>query len=166
MKKLVITIVLFAAIFMTVNAQTTVVVNRPGILTDLAGAASALVQLPVSLAEGIVVGTAEAAGSLINGSTSVYVVPQTPVVTTPVVTTVPGYPTPIVTTPAPVVTRPVVVAPPVPATTTITTYSPGGVVSVTRPVSTYETGNIVIPAPVEYRVGTSPYVNPYIRRYR
>lgn len=170
MKKLTIVfVIMFTAIF--AHAQQTIIVQRPGILTDLVGAAGALIELPAALAEGIVVGTAEAAGSLIHGSTSVYVVPSapvvtTPVVTTPVVTTVPGYTTPIVTTPAPVVTRPVVVPPPAQSSVTITTYSPSGVVSVTRPVSAYETGNITIPVPVEHRVGSSPFVNPYVFRPR
>ena len=168
MKKFAIALtIMFVAVF--AHAQQTIVVQRPGILTDLAGVAGALVELPAALAEGIVVGTAEAAGSLIHGSTSVYVVPPavtTPVVTAPVITTVPGYTTPIVTTPAPVVTRPVVVPPPAPSSVTITTYSPGGVVSVTRPTSAYETGNITIPVPVEHRVGPGPYVNPYVRRFR
>lgn len=177
MKKTLIAItIMFTALF--VHAQTTVVVQRPGLLTDLAGAAGALVELPAALAEGIVVGAAEAAGSLIHGSTQVYVVPQTPVVTTtpvvtsPVITTVPGYTTPIVTTPAPVVTRPVVVAP-APATTTITTttHSIGGTVTttVTRPISSYETpsvGRVIVPVPVEHRVGPSPLANPYVFRPR
>ena len=173
MKKLTIVFaIMFTAIF--AHAQQTVIVQRPGILTDLVGAAGALIELPVALAE--------AAGALINGSTSVYVVPQAPVATTPVVTAVPGYTTPIVMTPAPVV-KPVVVpatppvlAVPVPAappaiptvvpssSVTITSYSPSGVVSVTRPVSAYETGNITVPVPVEHRVGSSPFVNPYVYR--
>jgi hypothetical protein len=182
MKKLTIVFaIMFTAIF--AHAQQTVIVQRPGILTDLVGAAGALIELPVALAEGIAVGTAEAAGALINGSTSVYVVPQAPVATTPVVTAVPGYTTPIVMTPAPVAkpvpvvpAAPPVLAVPVPAappaiptvvpssSVTITSYSPSGVVSVTRPVSAYETGNITVPVPVEHRVGSSPFVNPYVYR--
>ena len=170
MKKLTIVFaIMFTAIF--AHAQQTVIVQRPGILTDLAGAAGALIELPAALAEGIIVGTAEAAGALINGSTSVYVVPQAPVATTPVVTTVPGYTTPIVMTPAPVA-KPVVVPATPPAiptvvpssSVTITSYSPSGVVSVTRPVSAYEIGNITVPVPVEHRVGSSPFVNPYVYR--
>ena len=171
MKKLTIVFaIMFTAIF--AHAQQTVIVQRPGILTDLVGAAGALIELPVALAEGIAVGTAEAAGALINGSTSVYVVPQAPVATTPVVTAVPGYTTPIVMTPAPVA-KPVPVVPAAPpaiptvvpsSSVTITSYSPSGVVSVTRPVSAYETGNITVPVPVEHRVGSSPFVNPYVYR--
>ena len=112
------------------------------------------------------------------------------VVGTTRITVVPQYPMPIVATPAPVVTvpptvvapaRPVVVAPPVVSpecyrtphvsTTTITTQtvSPGGAVTIqsyTRPISAYEMGIPSVPVPVEHRVGTAPYVNPYVYRHR
>ena len=59
MKKL--TLILTLAICATfAHAQTTVVVQRPGLLTDLAGVAGALVAAPVIAAEGIVTGAAEA----------------------------------------------------------------------------------------------------------
>jgi hypothetical protein len=132
-----------------------------------------------------VVGTAEAAGALLHGSTDVYVVPQTqvvapaPVVVTqpqvytpaPVIVTQPRVvaPAPVVVTPRRVITpAPVVVTQPATTTITTTTRSAGGLVTttVTRPVSAYELGRPAIPVPVEYRVGPSPFVNPYIYRYR
>ena len=166
MKKMILSLIATCALFSTVHAQTTVVVQRPGLLTDLADAVGSLIALPVALAEGIVVGTAEAAGAIIHGSSDVYVVQPAPVVA----------PAPVVVQPAPVVAPAPVVVQPAPvvatqtATTTITTTtrSPGGLVTttVTRPVSSYELGVPVAPVPVEYRVGTSPYVNPYVFRYR
>jgi len=171
MKKLTLILTLaICAIF--AHAQTTVVVQRPGLLTDLAGVAGALVAAPVIAAEGIVTGAAEATGALLHGTTNVYVVPQTQtVVTTPVVTTAP-----IVTA----VPAPVVVPPPrLPASTTTittTTVGYGGTVTttVTRPTSGYERvipqypprTNIVVPVDPAHRVGPSPHVNPYVYRYR
>ena len=43
----------------TVHAQQTVVIERSGIFTDLANAATALVTLPAAAVSGIVVGTVE-----------------------------------------------------------------------------------------------------------
>ena len=192
MKKMILSLIATCALFSTVHAQTTVVVQRPGLLTDLADAVGSLIALPVALAEGIVVGTAEAAGAIIHGSSDVYVVQPAPVVApapvvvqpAPVVAPAPVIvqpapvvaPAPVVVQPAPVVAPAPVVVQPAPvvatqtATTTITTTtrSPGGLVTttVTRPVSSYELGVPVAPVPVEYRVGTSPYVNPYVFRYR
>ena len=185
MKKMILALIASCALFSTVHAQTTVVVQRPGLFSDLADAVGSLISLPVALAEGIVVGTAEAAGSLLHGSSNVYVVPQPQVVSpAPVVVTQPQVvtPAPVVVTqpqvvsPAPVVVTqprvvspaPVVVTQPTSTTITTTTRSSAGIVTttVTRPVSAYELGVPSVPVPVEYRVGSSPYVNPYVFRYR
>lgn len=166
------TLILTFAICATfAHAQTTVVVQRPGLLTDLAGVAGALVAAPVIAAEGIVTGAVEATGALLHGTTNVYVVPQTQtVVTTPVVTTAPV----VTTVPAPVVVPP----PRLPASTTTittTTVGYGGTVTttVTRPTSGYEriipqypNTSIVVPVDPAHRVGPSPHVNPYVYRYR
>ena len=188
MKKTVIAILIICALATSVHAQQTVVVQRPGILTDLASAAGTLAALPLALAEGVVVGTAEAAGSLIHGSTQVIVTPApvvaaptvvapAPVVVQPqvqVVTSVPVVTPPVVT--APVVTAPTVVvgqsavvaAPAVrPMTTITTTHRDGTTVSVTRPASGYELGGtVLVPVAPEHRVGSSPFVNPYVYRHR
>lgn len=179
MKKLILSLVAAFAMLPALHAQTTVVVERPGILSDLASAVGTLVSLPVALAEGIVVGTAEAAGAILHGSTDVYVVQQPQVVApAPVVVAQPQVYAPapvvvqqpqIVVTPQRVVTpAPVVVTRPATTTITTTTRSAGGIVTttVTRPVSSYELGVPLAPVPVEYRVGRSPYVNPYVYRYR
>ena len=184
MKKLILSLIVAFAMLPSLHAQTTVVVQRPGLLSDLASAVGTLISLPVALAEGIVVGTAEAAGALIHGSTDVYVVPQpqvyspAPVVVqqpqvytpAPVVVQQPQVvaPAPVVITPQRVITPAPVMVQPTTTTITTTTRSAGGIVTttVTRPVSSYEVGVPVAPVPVEYRVGTSPYVNPYIYRYR
>ena len=71
--------------FTTVHAQQMVVIERHGIFTDLATAAGAIVALPFAAVEGIVVGTAEAAGSLIHGSTEIAVVPAATVIPAPVI---------------------------------------------------------------------------------
>ena len=176
MKKLILSIVGLMTLT-AVHAQQTIVVERPGIFTDLVNAAGALVSLPVAVAEGLVTGTVEAASSLICGSTEVVVTAPPVVVSTPA-------PYPRVVAPAPVVVAPQVVAPaPVvvpsttvittnngcttPRTTIVTTYRDGTVTSVTRNASAYELGPVVIP-PVDpdHRVGTSPFVNPYVFRYR
>lgn len=146
--------------FNAVHAQQTVVVQHPSILTDLASAAGAIVSLPLAAVEGIVVGTVEAAGSLIHGSTQIIVAP--PARTAPV---------PIIVAPAPVmVTSPLIVTPApvaVPTTTVVTTHSDGTVTTVTRQASAYELGPVIL-TPVDplHRVGPSPHVNPYIYRYR
>ena len=123
-----------------VHAQQTVVVERPGIFTDLADAATALVTLPVAAVSGIVVGTVEGVKEIVTGSTTVIAAPA-----------------------------PVVVAPrtAVPSTTIITQYEDGSVTAVTRQASAYELGpNVLVPVDPSHRVGTSPYVNPYVFRYR
>ena len=194
MKKLILSIVGLMTLT-AVHAQQTIVVERPGIFTDLVNAAGALVSLPVAVVEGLVTGTVEAAGSLIYGSTEVVVTSPPVVVSTPapcprtvapapvavppqVVAPAPVVVAPQVVQPAPVVVAPRVVAPgttvvttnngyTTPRTTIVTTYRDGTVTSVTRDASAYELGPVVIPpvAP-EHRVGTSPFVNPYVYRHR
>jgi len=171
--------------FASVHAQQTVVIERPGIFTDLTSAATALVMLPVAAATGIVEGTVEAVRDVVTGSTTVIATPAS-VVAAPrvfapgVVVTVPPAPVvvppPAVVAPAPVIVAPPIVAPecchtPHVSATTITTQtvSPSGSVTVqsyTRPISAYEIGVPIAPVPVEHRVGTSPCVNPYIYRHR
>ena len=153
MKKLTLALFLGLLVIASLHAQQTVVIERPGILTDLATAAGTIVTLPLAAVEGIVVGTVEAAGSLVHGSTTV-------VVTTPAV----RVPVPVVVEPAVVVTPAPAV---VPSTTIITTYSDGTVTTVTRRASAYELGSAILP-PVgpSHRVGPSPHANPYVYRYR
>ena len=155
MKKLLLSI-LGLLTLTSVHAQQTVVIERPGIFTDLANAATALVTLPAVVVSGIVIGTVEGVKDVVAGSVTV------------------------VTTPAPVVVAPpaaapasVVVAPPaaaptvVPSTTIITRYGDGSITAVTRQASAYELGpNVVVPVDPAHRVGTSPHVNPYVFRYR
>jgi hypothetical protein len=172
MKKLIFSI-LGLMTFATVHAQQTVVIKRPGIFTDLAGAATALVMLPAAAATGIVEGTVEAFRDAVAGSTTVITTPA-PVVTPPRIVAPPA---PAIVTPPRIVAPPpaavvapvpVVVAPTaVPSTTIVTRYSDGSVTSVTRQASAYELGpNIVVPVDPAHRVGTSPHVNPYVFRYR
>ena len=161
----------------TVHAQQTVVIERPGIFTDLANAATALVTLPAAAVTGIVVGTVEGVRDVVTGSTTVVTTPA-PVVVTPRVV-VPSTPVvvpsaPVTVAPAPVVTQtvpvvaPAVVAPSaVPSTTIITRYGDGSVTAVTRQASAYELGpNVLVPVDPAHRVGPSPHVNPYVFRYR
>jgi len=68
--------------FATVHAQQTVVIERPGIFTDLANAATALVVMPAAAATGIVAGTVEAFKDVVTGSTTVITTPA-PVVVAP-----------------------------------------------------------------------------------
>ena len=171
MKKLLL-LVLGLTAFTTVHAQQTVVIERPGIFTDLANAATALVVMPAAAATGIVAGTVEAFKDVVTGSTTVVTTP-TPVVVAPRVV-VPS--APAVVAPASVIVAPPIISPECyrtshVSTTTITTQtvSPSGSVTVqsyTRPISAYEIGVPIAPVPVEHRVGTSPCVNPYVFRYR
>ena len=158
MKKLSLALLLGLLTFTAVHAQQTVVIERPGVFTDLASAAGTIIALPLATVKGIAVGTVEAAGSLIHGSTQVVVAPPARTV-----------PAPIIVAPAPVmVTSPVIVTPAaVPTTTIVTTHSDGTITTVTRRASAYELGPTVL-APVDptHRVGSSPFVNPYIYRYR
>ena len=188
MKKLILSLVGLMTLT-AVHAQQTVVVERPGIFTDLATAAGALVTLPVAIVEGFVTGTVEAAGSLICGSTEVVVTRPPVVVSTPAPYPRTVVPAPVVVAPQAVAPVPLVVSPQVvapapvvvpsttvittnnghttPRTTVITTYRDGTVTSITRDASSYELGPVVIPpvAP-DHRVGPSPFVNPYVFRYR
>ena len=156
MKKTLLTLLLGLLTFTAVHAQT-VVIQRPGILTDLA---TALVGVPANTVTGIVVGTVEAAGSLIHGSTEIVVMPPATPISPP-----------IVVTPAPVMaTSPVAVslAPAaIPTTTIVTTHGDGTVTTVTRQASAYELGPVVLtPVDPMHRVGPSPHVNPYVYRHR
>ena len=153
MKKTFLTLGLGLMAVTAVHAQQAVVIERPGVLTDLASAAATILALPFAAAEGVVVGTAEAAGSLVHGSTTV-------VVTTPAV----RVPTPVVVESAVVIAPAPVI---VPSTTIITTHGDGTATTVTRQASVYELGPVIV-APVDpnHRVGESPYVNPYVYRHR
>lgn len=160
MKKLILTLAIGLMAVTAVHAQQVVVIERPGILSDLASATGAIISLPLAAIEGVAVGAAEAAGSLIHGSTQIVVMP-------------PGkpVPAPIAVAPASVVLKPsiaVKTAPAViPTTTIVTTHSDGTVTTVTRQASAYELGPVIV-APVDpnHRVGPSPYANPYIYRHR
>ena len=140
MKKILLSLLLGLLAFTAVHAQQTVVIQHPGILTDLATAAGAIVTMPLAAVEGIVIGTTEAAGSLIHGSTQIVVTPPA-IVTSPPAT--------------------------IPTTTIITTHGDGTVTTVTRQASAYELGPVVLmPVDPTHRVGPSPHVNPYVYRYR
>ena len=76
MKKLVLTLAVGLMAFTAAHAQQTVIVQRPGIITDIATATGTILSLPFAFAEGVVVGTVEAAGSLIHGSTEIVVTPS------------------------------------------------------------------------------------------
>lgn len=183
MKKTILAIFGIFAMVSTVQAQQTVIIQqRPGILTDLVDAAGALIELPVALAEGIVVGTAEAAGSLLHGSTRVIVtqppamasasvvMPSSAIVSAPIIVQ-PRIiaPPPIATTPSVVVAPTPIVSAPVihPRTTITTTYRNGSTVSVTRSASAYEIGSpVIVPVDPDHRVGPSPFANPYVYRHR
>ena len=104
MKKIIFTI-LGLMTLTAVHAQQTVVIERPGIFTDLASAATALITLPVAAATGFVEGTVEAFRDVITGSTTVIASPA-PVIVQPQVIV----PVPVATT-APVVVQPRVIAP-------------------------------------------------------
>ena len=161
MKKLLLSILGFLTLT-AVHAQQTVVIERPGIFTDLAEAATALVTLPAVVVSGIVIGTVEGLKDAVAESVTVVTTPA-PVVVSPRV-----IPAPPAVVPAPVVVAPPVTAPAVvPSTTIITQYGDGSVTTVTRQASAYELGpNIVVPVDPAHRVGTSPHVNPYVFRYR
>lgn len=159
MKKLTLALILGLLFFSSLHAQQTVVIERPGILTDLATAAGAIVSLPLAAVEGIIVGTLEATCSMIHGSTQIIMTPPPRAVPAPTV---------IVAVP-PVVLSPADAGPcapaVVPSTTIITKHSDGTITTVTRQASAYELGPVVL-EPVEptHRVGSSPLVNPYIYR--
>jgi hypothetical protein len=183
MKKLILSLLGLVTVA-TVHAQQTVVIERPGIFTDLANAATALVTLPAAAATGIIVGTVEGVRDIVTGSTTVVttpapvvvapriVVPSAPVVVPSAPVVVPSAPVivppPAAVTPAPAVVAPAVVAPAaVPSTTIITRYGDGSATIVTRQASAYELGpNVLVPVDPAHRVGSSPHVNPYVFRYR
>ena len=147
MKKLSI-VLLFSILTLTaVYAQETVVIQRPGIFTDIASATGMFLSLPFSIAEGVVVGAVEATGSLFQGSTEVVVVPKTTPVSVPVV----------VANPQPVQS----------STTIITAHEDGTITTVTRKVSAYELGTVILtPVSPSHRVGAGLHVNPYVYRPR
>ncbi len=60
MKKFILTLAICLMAVTAAHAQT-VVIQRPGIFTDLASATGAIIALPLAAVEGIVIGTAEAA---------------------------------------------------------------------------------------------------------
>ena len=138
----------------TVQAQQTVVIQRPGVFTDLASAVGAIASFPFAVVEGIVVGTAEAAGSLVHGSTQIVVMQPAK----PVSGSSACIPTPVMVPHAPTMS---------PTTTIVTTHGDGTVTTVTRQASSYELGPVILP-PVDpaRRVGSSPHVNPYVYRPR
>ena len=168
MKKTVLVLLLILT-FTVVHAQT-IVIESPGILTDLS---TAIIGVPAAAVTGIVSGIVEAGRNLVCGSTTIVtnpasvVIPQRQViVTSPIVT---GWSSTSVTTTAlgPVPVAPGVAVQPAPTTTITTNYGNGTSVTVTRPASAYELGpNVVVPVDPAHRVGTSPFVNPYIYRHR
>ena len=154
MKKLILTLTIGLMAVTAVHAQQVVVIERPGIFTDLASTAGAIVTLPLAAIEGVAVGAAEAAGSLIHGSTQIVITPSAK----PTPNTTVCVPAPVIVPRAPAV---------IPTTTIVTTHSDGTVTTVTRQASAYELGPVII-APVDpnHRVGPSPYANPYVYRHR
>lgn len=162
MKKLIASLFVFVAIVTNSFAQN-VVIERPGLLTDLS---TALIAVPAAAATGIVTGVVEAGRNLVCGSTTIVTTPapRQVVVTSPSSIVVPST-TVTTTTTAPVYVGPSTVIQ-YPSTTQITTiYGNGTSVTVTRPASGYELGpNVVYPAAPGHRVGPSPLTNPYIHR--
>ena len=147
MKKLSIALLFSILPLTSIYAQETVVIQRPGIFTDIATATGVVLSLPFSIAEGVVVGAVEATGSLFQGSTEVIVVPKTKPVSVPV----------IVANPQPVQ----------PSTTIITAHEDGTITTVTRKASAYELGPVILtPVSPSHRVGTGLHVNPYVYRPR
>ena len=147
MKKISTTLFFGILTLTSVYAQETVVIQRPGIFTDIASTTGVILSLPFSIAEGVVVGAVEATGSLFQGSTEVIVVPKTTPVSVPV----------IVANPQPVQ----------PSTTIITAYEDGTIMTVTRKASAYELGPVILtPVSPSHRVGAGLHVNPYVYRPR
>ena len=147
MKKISTTLLFGILTLTSVYAQETVVIQRPGIFTDIATATGVVLSLPFSIAEGVVVGAVEATGSLFQGSTEVVVVPKTTPVSVPVV----------VASPQPVQ----------PSTTIITAHEDGTITTVTRQASAYELGPVILtPVSPSHRVGAGLHVNPYVYRPR
>ena len=147
MKKLILNLAIGLMAVTAVHAQQVVVIERPGILSDLTSATGAIISLPLAAIEGVVVGAVEATGSLFQGSTEVIVVPRTTSVSVPVV----------VAQPQPVQ----------PSTTIITAHEDGTITTVTRIVSAYELGPVILtPVSPSHRVGAGLHVNPYVYRPR
>ena len=147
MKKISTTLLFGILTLTSVCAQETVVIQRPGIFTDIATATGVVLSLPFSIAEGVVVGAVEATGSLIQGSTEVIVVQSATPVPTPLV----------VASPHPVRS----------STTIITAHEDGTITTVTRKVSAYELGTVILtPVSPSHRVGAGLHVNPYVYRPR
>lgn len=131
MKKLIITFAIGLMAVISAHAQQVVMLERQGVLSDLVSAAGAIISLPLAAIEGVVVGTAEAAGTLVHGSTTVVVVPSAKPVPVPIAVT----PASVMVTPsATVKTAPAVI----PTTTIVTTHNDGTVTTVTRQASAYE----------------------------
>ena len=160
MKKCIITLTIGLMAVTSVHAQQAVVIERPGVFTDLASVAGAIVALPLAAVEGIVVGTAEAAGTLVHGSTTVVVVPSAKPVPVPIAVT----PASVMVTPSATVKTAPAVAP---STTIITMHGDGTVTTVTRHASAYELGPVIVsPVDPTHRVGASLHTNPYVYRHR
>ena len=125
MKKMILAILTACALMTTasVHAQTTVVVQRPGLLSGLVDTAEALLLLPLAVAEGVVVGTAEAADAILCGSTTVYTAPA-----------------PVVVSPAPVVVAPAPVQ-----TTTVTRTRTTTVSTTTTTTTTLPSYEVIVP---------------------
>jgi len=131
MKKMILAILTACALMTTasVHAQTTVVVQRPGLLSGLVDTAEALLLLPLAVAEGVVVGTAEAADAILCGSTTVYRTPA-----------------PVYTAPAPVVVAPAPVVVPTPVrTTTVTRTRTTTVSTTTTTTTTLPSYEVIVP---------------------
>ena len=168
MKKTVLVLLLILT-FTVVHAQT-IVIESPGILTDLS---TAIIGVPAAAVTGIISGIVEAGRNLVCGSTTIVTNPapvvnpqRQVIVTSPIVT---GWSSTSVTTTAlgPVPIAPGVAVQPAPTTTITTNYGNGTSVTVTRPAGGFELGSgVVYPVASEYRVGSSPLVNPYIHRPR
>ena len=173
MKKTIISLFVFIALSVNSFAQQTVVIQQPGILTDAATAISA----PLIVAGGIIEGVLSGIGDIVHGRTTV-ITNAPPVIPPPPV----AHPGTVVVTSPPVSYVPSVVTKQVVSPAgTVTTVTNGGVTSVNttqvvsgtvvntqyvRGASVLDTGIAPVPVPLEHRVGTSVYVNPYVYRYR
>lgn len=172
MKKMILTILGLMA-FTTIHAQSVVVVKQePCFLGGVVDAVISIAAAPFYLGAGILEGTAESLTRTTASQTKVVVVQPgqptvlphaapAPVIVPPPVVTV--SPSPVVVVPAPA-PKPVVA----PTTTITTRYDDGSVVQVTRQASAYELGpgKVMVPVDPDHRVGSSPFVNPYVFRYR
>jgi hypothetical protein len=130
MKKTFLTLGLGLMAVTAVHAQQSVVIERPGVLTDLASATVAIISLPLAAIEGVVVGAAEAASSLVHGSTQIVIALSAK----PVPNTTVCVPAPVIISRAPAA---------IPTTTIVTTHGDGTVTTVTRYTSAYELGPVI-----------------------